>query len=122
MASGSDYDEDYAVLHTFDQGHGSRLEEHGQIVGNKVIGTPTGSTRKFVVEYSEYLDLNFGDTNGISLNLINPYVTTSGKTYYYLDASGDGLPDTLESATDFGTFDAVTHNVLDAIFNAGLYD
>ena len=42
--------------------------------------------------------LNFGESNGVSLNLINPYTTSTGKTYYYVDAGGDGSSDTRDSS------------------------
>ena len=57
--------------------------------------------------------------NDVHLHLVNPYTTSTGKTYYYLDASGDGLQDTRESAMQSGVFDAVSHQVLDDIFNSG---
>ena len=36
--------------------------------------------------------LDLGTVDGLRLNLILPVTTTSGKTYYFLDASGDGMP------------------------------
>ncbi len=35
--------------------------------------------------------LDLGTVDGFRLNLILPVTTTSGKTYYFLDASGDGI-------------------------------
>ena len=69
--------------------------------------------------------LNFGESNGVSLNLINPYTTSTGKTYYYVDAGGDGSSDTRDSILQNGVgnetyLDPVTHQQIDAIFNGGL--
>ena len=65
------------------------------------------------------ININLGSysspAGSFTLNLINPITTSAGKTYYYLDANGNG-----SSALVNGVpLDGVSHNVLDYFFNAG---
>ena len=70
--------------------------------------------------------IGLGTVSGLNLNLINPYTTSSGNTYYFVDKGGDGSPDTRATVTARETaglfpayFDTVTHDELDTLFNAG---
>ena len=65
------------------------------------------------------ININLGSysspAGGFTLNLINPITTSAGKTYYYLDADGNG-----SSALVNGVpLDALSHDVLDYFFNFG---
>ncbi|MET0083320.1 MAG: cadherin domain-containing protein, partial [Sedimenticola sp.] len=55
-------------------------------------------------------EITLGEHDGVKLNLVDP-ITVNGKTYYYLDVSGDGVG---------GAGDAVTHNLLDDLLNGGI--
>jgi hypothetical protein len=55
------------------------------------------------------MSINLGNRNGVNFNLINPYYTSNGKSYYYLDQNGDGNPNS----------DEVSHQSLDNLFNGG---
>ena len=65
------------------------------------------------------ININLGSysspAGSFTLNLINPITTSAGKTYYYLDANGNGSSALVNEATQ----DAVSHNVLDYFFNFG---
>ena len=54
-------------------------------------------------------------SGSFSVNLIAPYTTTSGKTYYYLDANGNNSSALVNGATQ----DYISHDTLDYFFNAG---
>ena len=43
--------------------------------------------------------IGLGTVSGLNLNLINPYTTSSGNTYYFVDKGGDGSPDTRATVT-----------------------
>ncbi len=55
-------------------------------------------------------ELDLGVLAGIDLHLIKPFTTASGKTYYVLDRDRSGA---------VGLEDAVSHAILDVIFNGG---
>ena len=55
-------------------------------------------------------ELDLGVLAGIDLRLIKPFTTSSGKTYYLLDRDRSGA---------IGSEDAVSHAILDVIFNGG---
>lgn len=55
-------------------------------------------------------ELDLGLLAGIDLHLIKPFTTSSGKTYYVLDRDRSGA---------VGLEDAVSHAILDTIFNGG---
>jgi hypothetical protein len=59
--------------------------------------------------------INLGIFQGINLNLIAPSVASDGKTYYMLDANGDGT--SINSPGQ--TVDAVLRSTLDNLFNNG---
>ncbi|PQA85063.1 hypothetical protein C5F52_03465 [Limnohabitans sp. TS-CS-82] len=54
--------------------------------------------------------LSLGTVSGLNLNLINKVTGSDGKVYYFVDTSGDGTSSYL---------DAVSHDQLDTLFNAG---
>ena len=56
-------------------------------------------------------DLALGTVSGVNLNLIFPKTTLGGEIYYYLDHGGGGTS---------GNTDAVSHDLLDTLFNNGM--
>jgi len=57
------------------------------------------------------LIINLGTNSGINLSLVYPVTTSTGKTYYIVDRSGNG---------SIGAEDTVTNTLTDALFNGGL--
>jgi hypothetical protein len=65
------------------------------------------------------ININLGSysspSGSFTLNLINPITTSAGKTYYYLEANGNGSSALVNGATQ----DGVSHDALDHFFNFG---
>ena len=65
------------------------------------------------------ININLGNysspAGSFTLNLINPITTSAGKTYYYLDANGNGSSALVNGVPQ----DALSHDVLDYFFNFG---
>jgi hypothetical protein len=80
--------------------------------GDKLIISPNASSPTSLVmsQLDMPSSIDLGTVSGVRLNLINPVKTASGKTYYYLDHSGNGSND---------SSDALTHNLLDSLLNGG---
>ena len=74
--------------------------------GNSYAGT---SDYNFTTVGSSSV-LRLGTVAGVDLNLIHPYTSATGKTYYLLDINGDGN----STSADF-----VGHDTTDRLFNGG---
>ncbi len=63
------------------------------------------------------ININLGSysspAGSFTLNLINPITTSAGKTYYHLDANGNGSSALVNGASQ----DGVSRDVLDYFFN-----
>ncbi|NBP40474.1 MAG: hypothetical protein EBV34_18980, partial [Betaproteobacteria bacterium] len=78
---------------------------------NATLGANTAFTHTIVNDDAgPLLTIRLGTVNGVSLNLIYPYTTSKGKTYYLLDLNNDGK----SSSADF-----IGHDKTDLLFNGG---
>jgi hypothetical protein len=63
--------------------------------------------------------ISLGTIAGKTLNLVNPIQFENGKIYYYLDANGDGKNSYVSGNISTYYLDAISHDYLDTLLNAG---